>query len=90
MTSATIKYFLLRGDAGSLRTAEISGWTGKAVAAPRTELDDLLLREELDKAGVYFLFGTNPVSGSMYSQKTLNSQAQVLWHRLFMVAEPMG
>ena len=42
MSSATIKLFLPRGDAKSLRTAEISNWTGKAVAAPRTELDELL------------------------------------------------
>jgi hypothetical protein len=49
MTSATIKLFLPHGDAKSLRTAEISNWTGKAVAAPRTELDELLAREELDK-----------------------------------------
>ena len=38
MTSATIKLFLPRGNAKSLRTAEISNWTGKAVAAPRTEV----------------------------------------------------
>ena len=60
MTSATIKLFLPRGDAKSLRTAEISNWTGKAVAAPRTELDELLAREELDKAGVYILIGSDP------------------------------
>lgn len=60
MTSATIKLFLPRGDAKSLRTAEISNWTGKAVAAPRTEIDDLLAREELDKAGVYILIGSDP------------------------------
>jgi hypothetical protein len=64
MTSATIKLFLPRGDAKSLRTAEISNWTGKAVAAPRTEMDELLQREELDKSGVYILSGTDPVSGS--------------------------
>ena len=63
MNSATIKLFLPRGEAKSLRTAEISNWTGKAVAAPRTELDDLLLREELDKAGIYILSGTDPLSG---------------------------
>ena len=63
MTSATIKLFLPRGDAKSLRTAEISNWTGKAVAAPRTEMDELLQREELDKAGVYILSGTDPHSG---------------------------
>ena len=60
MTSATIKLFLPRGDAKSLRTAEISNWTGKAVAAPRTELDELLAREELEKAGVYILIGSDP------------------------------
>src|SRR5947207_16006891 len=64
MTSATIKLFLPRGDAKSLRTAEISNWTGKAIAAPRTELDELLQRDELDKAGIYILSGTDPLSGS--------------------------
>ncbi len=62
MTSATIKLFLPRGDAKSIRTAEISNWTGKAVAAPRTELDDLLAREELEKAGVYILIGSDPLT----------------------------
>ena len=64
MTSATIKLFLPRGDAKSLRTAEISNWTGKAIAAPRTELDELLQREELGKAGIYILSGADPLSGS--------------------------
>ena len=60
MASATIKLFLPRGDAKSLRTAEISNWTGKAIAAPRTELDELLAREELSNAGVYILTGPDP------------------------------
>lgn len=64
MNSATIKLFLPRGDAKSLRTAEISNWTGKAIAAPRTELDDLLAREELDKAGVYILTGSDPLTNT--------------------------
>src|ERR1022692_3332967 len=64
MTSATIKLFLPLGDAKSLRTAEISNWTGKAIAAPRTQLDELLTREELDKAGVYILTGTDPFTNA--------------------------
>lgn len=64
MSSATIKLFLPRGDAKSLRTAEISNWTGKAVAAPRTELEELLSREELEKAGVYILTGSDPVTNA--------------------------
>ena len=64
MSSATIKLFLPRGDAKSLRTAEISNWTGKAIAAPRTELDELLAREELDKAGIYILTGSDPLTNT--------------------------
>jgi len=62
MTSATIKLFLARGDAKGLRTAEISNWTGKALAAPRTELDELLARDECEKAGVYLLTGSDPTT----------------------------
>ena len=64
MSSATIKLFLPRGNAKSLRTAEISNWTGKAIAAPRTELDELLAREELDKAGIYILTGSDPLTNT--------------------------
>src|SRR5215208_2627484 len=64
MTSATIKLFLPRGNAKSLRTAEISNWTGKAIAAPRTEFEELLQREELAKAGIYILSGSNPLTGA--------------------------
>ena len=63
MTSATIKLFLLHGDAKRLRVGEVSNWTGKALAAPRTELDDLLQREETENSGIYFLFGSDPESG---------------------------
>lgn len=63
MPSATIKLFLVHGDARSLRTAEISNWTGKAVAAPRSEAEALLGREESQKPGVYFLAGIDSASG---------------------------
>jgi len=79
MASATIKLFLPRGEAKSLRTAEISNWTGKAVAAPRTEVDVLLQREELDKSGVYMLIGTDPLSGSPHAYI---GEAEVIRERL--------
>ncbi len=63
MNSATIKLFLPFGDPNRLRTAEISNWSGKAVAAPRTDLEDVLKREEAEKAGVYLLLGTDPETG---------------------------
>ena len=79
MSSATIKLFLPLGDAKSLRTAEISNWTGKAVAAPRTELDELLAREELDKAGVYILTGNDPASNI---PRAYIGEAEVIRERL--------
>lgn len=79
MTSATIKLFLPHGDAKSLRTAEISNWTGKAIAAPRTELDRLLEREELEKAGVYILIGSDPVTNAA---RAYIGEAEVIRERL--------
>jgi hypothetical protein len=79
MTSATIRLFLPRGDAKSLRTAEISNWTGKAIAAPRTELDELLRREELGKAGIYILSGADPMSGA---PRVYIGEAEVIRDRL--------
>jgi hypothetical protein len=79
MITATIKLFLPRGDAKSLRTAEISNWTGKAVAAPRTELDELLRREELEKAGVYILVGNDPLTNA---PRAYIGEAEIVRERL--------
>ncbi|HEY3900844.1 MAG TPA: GIY-YIG nuclease family protein [Chthoniobacter sp.] len=49
------------------------------VAAPRTELDDLLQREELDKPGVYILIGTHPESGAAHAYI---GEAEVIRERL--------
>ncbi|HCS27455.1 MAG TPA: DUF4357 domain-containing protein [Spongiibacteraceae bacterium] len=60
---ATIRLFLVHGQPAGLRTAEISNWTGKAVAAPRTELKEFAQREELKSPGIYFLTGVDPETG---------------------------
>lgn len=60
MPSATLKIFLALGDPKRLRTAELSNWTGKAVAGPRSEFEKLLQREESHGPGVYFLTGIDP------------------------------
>jgi len=62
MPTATLKIFLAFGDPKRLRTAELSNWTGKAVAGPRSEFDKMLAREESLSPGVYFLTGTDPES----------------------------
>jgi Domain of unknown function (DUF4357) len=60
MPTATLKIYLAFGDPKRLRTAELSNWTGKAVAGPRSELEKVLEREESLSSGVYFLTGTDP------------------------------
>lgn len=79
MTSATIKLFLPSGDATRLRTAEISNWSGKAIAAPRTEIDALFAREELNGPGVYILIGTDPDTNTA---RAYVGEAEVLRERL--------
>ncbi|MBN1998378.1 GIY-YIG nuclease family protein [candidate division KSB1 bacterium] len=63
MSTATIKIFFVHGDPKRLRTAEISNWTGKAVAGPRSEFDGIIYREESKSSGVYLLTGNEPESG---------------------------
>ncbi len=79
MSSATIKLFLPFGDPRRLRTAEISNWSGKAVAAPRTELDELLAREEVRKSGVYILTGLHPDTGRPHAYV---GEAEIIRDRL--------
>jgi hypothetical protein len=63
MPSATIKIFLAHGDPKRLRTAELSNWTGKGVAGPRSEFDTIVAREESHESGIYFLTGADPETG---------------------------
>jgi hypothetical protein len=60
---STIKLYLAKGNPKGLRTAEISNWTGKALAAPRFEFSDLVARKELQRSGIYLLIGTDPETG---------------------------
>lgn len=63
LQAATIKLFLVHGSPNALRTAELSNWSGKAIAAPRTEISELFKRQELDSSGFYLLTGVDPESG---------------------------
>ncbi|MDH5571666.1 MAG: GIY-YIG nuclease family protein [Gammaproteobacteria bacterium] len=59
----SIKIFLAKGSSSALRTAEISNWSGKAIACSRKELDELSKREESSRPGVYFLIGNDVETG---------------------------
>ena len=82
MSSATIKIYLPHGDPKRLRTGEISNWSGKAVAGPRTELDQLLRREEAANVGVYLLTGVDPLSGgqAVYIGEAESIQSRLKQH----------
>ena len=76
--TATVR-FLAEGDPASVRTAEISNWTGKAVAGPRSQLDLVLKRDEAAKPGVYFLTGVNPETGK---QRVYIGEAEAIRSRI--------
>ena len=59
----TIKLYLVDGKPDELRTAEISNWSGKAIAGSRRNLGELRAREELFGPGVYFLIGEDDELG---------------------------
>lgn len=82
MPSATIKIYLPHGDPKRLRTGEISNWSGKAVAGPRTELEHLLKRDEAAKVGIYMLTGIDPLSGgpAVYIGEAESIQSRLKQH----------
>jgi len=82
MSSATVKIFLVHGDPKRLRTAELTNWTIKAVAGPRSEFEGLIGREESISSGVYFLTGNDPESGkpAVYIGEAENIRDRVKAH----------
>lgn len=82
MPSATIKIYLPHGDPKRLRIGEISNWSGKAVAGPRTELEQLLQRDEAANVGIYFLTGIDPLSGgpAVYIGEAESIQSRLKQH----------
>ena len=55
----TIQIFLPDGNPRSIKIAEITSRTIQAILIPRSQLDFIFSREELNNVGVYFLIG-NP------------------------------
>lgn len=79
INSATVKLFLVEGSPTGIRTAELSNWTGKAVAGPRSKIEEILKREESNKPGVYFLTGINPETGK---DRVYIGEAEVIKNRI--------
>ncbi len=49
MSEKQIKLFLIDGTPGGVTTAEITNWTGHVLSARRSDLADLLTREEAQR-----------------------------------------
>ncbi len=62
MNGKQVKLFLVDGTPGGLTTAEITNWTGHVLSARRSDLADLLKREEVQRTGVYLLLGDDETS----------------------------
>ncbi|PSW26357.1 DUF4357 domain-containing protein [Photobacterium phosphoreum] len=58
-----LKIFLADGTASGIRHAEISNWTGQAIAIPRLQVKELDDWSETHRPGVYFLFGEDDEVG---------------------------
>ena len=59
-TGRSVRLFLVDGNPTGLVTAEIINWSGHVLSGSRTNLPAFLQRPELDRTGIYFLFGHNP------------------------------
>ncbi len=59
MLNKQVVHTLILGEPTGFKIVELDGWVGKAFVVPRASLGVLKSRPEIDKPGVYFLFGKN-------------------------------
>ena len=57
MNGTSLELFFIDGKPDGMLTAEVFGWTGHILVAPRTRLLDALKRIESSYTGVYILLG---------------------------------
>lgn len=57
MSATTLELFFIDGKPSGMLTAEVFGWTGHILVAPRTRLPEALKRKESSYTGVYILLG---------------------------------
>ena len=56
----SIQLFLVDGSPDGLTVASIHGWTGSVLVARQSTFSRLIARPEVDRTGVYILFGPDP------------------------------
>lgn len=75
----TIKIYLPNESVTGIRHAEITNWSGQALACPRSRFQQLREWPEVQRPGVYFLFGVDDETGS---EAVYIGEAEVVIDRL--------
>jgi hypothetical protein len=60
LSGRTVRLFLADGLPHGIVVADVGNWNGKALAAPRGRLPELMRRPEASRTGVYVLLGPDP------------------------------
>ncbi len=63
VSSKSVNLFLIDGKPIGRIKCTIANWTGIGYKIPRTEIENCHDRKDLSQSGVYFLFGTDEMSG---------------------------
>ena len=66
MSATTLELFFIDGKPDGMLTAQVFGWTGHILVAPRIRLADALKRTESSYTGVYILLGEQEDEQSAY------------------------
>lgn len=80
MNGRQIRIYLTDGQPTGILTAEIVNWTGKIIAAPRSQLAQLSKREEVARTGIYVLAGPDPLYA--YQDKVYVGEGDDVFDRL--------
>jgi hypothetical protein len=78
----SISLFLMDGTPDGVVVCELFNWTGKGFKIPRSKLKELSDRQDLKKAGIYFLIGKNEEdSDIVYVGEAENVYKRLLQHQ---------
>lgn len=75
-----ITIFMIDGVPEGAKTYEIGNWSGKAISCPRSNAKSILLREDFESAGIYFLRST--AGSSDYDDAIYIGEAESLGARI--------
>lgn len=76
----TIQIFLPDGNPRSIKIAEITSRTVSAVLIPRSKLDEIAKRNELNNVGIYLLFGSDESNDMVYIGEAENCLTRLKQH----------